>query len=95
MGAQDDYQKKMDAQLHEWQAKIEVLKAKAEKAEAEQKIKYHEEIETLRKLQQQVEAKLDQLRNAGSGAWDELKSGVDRAVQDLQGAVESALDKFK
>lgn len=39
MGAKKVYQEKMDAQLREWRAKIDLLKARADKAEAEQRIK--------------------------------------------------------
>jgi hypothetical protein len=35
MGAKKAYQDKMEAQLKEWRAKIDVLKAKADKAEAD------------------------------------------------------------
>jgi predicted nuclease with TOPRIM domain len=59
---------KMNARLREWQAKIDALKARADQAEAEQKIRYNEEIETLRTKQQKVQQKLEELRSAGAGA---------------------------
>ncbi|MFN2368127.1 MAG: hypothetical protein ABR605_04160, partial [Desulfurivibrionaceae bacterium] len=51
MTEKEAYQKKRSAQLREWQAKIEGLKAKADKAAAEQQIKFYKEIESLRKKQ--------------------------------------------
>lgn len=95
MGMKESYQEKMDAQLAEWQAKIDTLKAKADKAEAKQKINYYEQIESLRTKQQKLQEKLDELRNAGEGAWEEVKAGVESAWQDLKGAVEKATEKFK
>ena len=94
MELKDAYQDKMNARLREWQAKIDALKARADQAEAEQKIKYYEEIETLRTKQQKVQQKLEELRSAGAGAWEEVKAGVEVAWTDLEDAVQRAADKF-
>jgi uncharacterized coiled-coil DUF342 family protein len=95
MGLKEAYQDKMHAELKEWQAKIDMLKAKAGKAEAEQKIKYYEQIESLRTKQQQVHEKLDGLRSASESAWEEAKAGVEIAWEDLKLSVERAVEKFK
>lgn len=95
MNLKEAYQQKMDAQFKEWQAKIDLLKAKADQAKAEQKIKYYEQIESLRVKQQHVHEKLEEMRSASESAWEELKAGVDLAWQDLKGSVERAMDKFK
>lgn len=89
------YEDKMDARLREWQAKIDVLKARVDKATAEQKIKYNKDIESLRNRQQQLYKKLDELRSAGSDGWEDLKTGVDQAYHDLKSAVERAGEKFE
>lgn len=95
MAIKKAYQEKMEAQLKEWQTKIDALKAKADRAKAEQKIKYDEQIESLRSKQQHVREKLDELRSASEGAWEEVKSGVEQAWQDLRNAYERAVEKFK
>lgn len=89
------YQEKMNAQLGEWQSKIDQLKARADKAKAEQKLKYYEEIESLRTKQQHAYEKLDELKLASESTWEELKTGVDLAWHDLHGAFERARKKFK
>lgn len=94
MSQKKAYEQKMDAQIKEWQAKIDVLKAKAEKAGADQKVKYYENIESLKAKKKNVEEKLNQLKTSGENAWDELKEGVEKAWDDLKGAVESASKKF-
>jgi hypothetical protein len=93
MEMKEAYRDKMDARLREWQAKIDALKARADQAGAGQKIKYYEEIESLRTKQQQVHEKLEKLRTAGAGAWDEVKAGVEAAWTDLQDAAQRAMDK--
>lgn len=95
MGIKEAYQQKMNAQLQEWQQKIDLLKSQADKAEAEQKIKYYEQIESLRAKQVAVHEKMDELRTAGEGAWEDVKAGVELAWRDLEDAYERAVSKFK
>jgi len=95
MGIKEAYQDKMNARLREWQGKIDVLKAKADQAEAEQKIRLYENIESLRMKQQHVHEKLDELHSASEGAWEEVKAGVELAWRDLQDAIGRAVEKFK
>lgn len=95
MGKKEEYHELLDARLDEVQAKIDVLKAKAERAKAEQKVKYHAEIDKLREKHQHVRKKLHELRSASEGAWAEIKAGVDFAWEDLSDAVHRATRKFK
>jgi uncharacterized coiled-coil DUF342 family protein len=94
MNMKNAYQDKMDARLREWQANIDALRARADQVGAEQRIKYYEEIESLRTKQQRVHEKLEELRTAGTDAWEEVKTGVEVAWSDLQDAVQRARDKF-
>ena len=48
MGMKEAYEKKLQAQLDEWGAEIDKLKAKADKAEADAQLDYYKEIEELR-----------------------------------------------
>jgi hypothetical protein len=89
------YQEKMEAQLREWAAKIDGLKAKADKAKAEVKIKYYGQILELRIKQEVARQKLHELRESGDEAWEELKVGVDRALGDLKGSLNRAVSRFK
>lgn len=95
MSMKEAYHKKMEAQLKEWSAKIDALKAKADKAGAEQKIKYYEHIESLRARQRKVGEKLDKLRASSETAWEELRGSVEHAWEELKNAVERAGKKFK
>jgi len=95
MGKKQDYEQKMAAQLREWQARIDVLKAKAEKAGAEQKIAYHEQLENLRKHERKARERLDELRDAGEDAWENLVDGLESAGSDLKSAFERAAGKIR
>ena len=95
VGKKEAYREKRQAQLREWKAKIAVLKARADKAKAEQKIRYYETLEALQEKYQRAHKKLEALGAAGEDAWEKLTDGVEAAWQDLREAIERATDKFK
>jgi hypothetical protein len=89
------YQEKIESQMKEFAAKIDVLASKAGKAKAEGKVKYYEQIADLRAKQESIRQKLQGLREPGGEAWNDLKQGVDSAIDDLKVAVQSAVSRFK
>lgn len=89
------YREKLEAQMREWSAKIDVLKAKADQAEAEAKIEYRNRIEDLRQKKEALRVKLGELQNASDAAWKDIKAGTEKAAADLKDALQSALAKFK
>ena len=95
MDMKQAYEEKLEAQLREWQAKIDQLKARADRAEAEKKIDYQQEIDSLQARQQALQEKLEELRGAGEDAWEEVKAGAELAWRDLEQAVNRAFDHFK
>ncbi len=88
-------QERIEAQLKEWAAKIELLKAKADKAKAELKVKYGEEIEELQKRKEAAQLKLREIKASGGETLKELKVGVDRKFKDVKGALDRAASRFK
>ena len=54
MNKKEAYEKKFEAQLDEWKAEADILRAKADKADAEVRIKYHEQIQKLQTKQQEA-----------------------------------------
>jgi TolA-binding protein len=95
MGTKEDYQQKLEAQLREWQAKLDQLQAKKDQAEADQKIAYKEQIDDLEAKKRALEQKLDELQDAGGDAWEEVKSGTEKAWNDLDAAFSRALERFR
>ncbi|HEU18598.1 MAG TPA: DUF2254 domain-containing protein [Deltaproteobacteria bacterium] len=86
---------KLAAQLKQWDADIDKLEAKAEKAKAEAKADYQKQIEDLRDKKQTAKDKLDEVKQAGEEAWEELKSGAEEAFDTMKNAFQSAIAKFK
>ena len=77
---------KMETQLGQWGAKLDELVAKAEEAGTEAKSDYRKHIDDLKAKHQVAQAKLDELRAAGSEEWETFKVGVESACNELEAA---------
>jgi hypothetical protein len=75
----DAYVKKLKAKIDEWNAEIDKLAAKAEQAEADSKIAYHERLDDLRTKRKDMEDKMAALQQAGEGSWQGLKQGLEQS----------------
>jgi TolA-binding protein len=86
----DAYTSKLNAQLKEWNAKVDELRVKGQNATAEAKAQLNKQLEELAAKRSAAEKKLKELQSAGADKFQMLKQGVDQAWQDLRGAVERA-----
>ncbi|MDD5287307.1 MAG: hypothetical protein PHD54_15760 [Desulfuromonadaceae bacterium] len=95
MNSRDEYVRKMQTKLEEWNAEINMLTVKADKVKAELRNDYNEQIESLKAKQTVARQKIEQLQEAGESAWDDLTSGVEKAWTALGEAMDSARSRFK
>jgi predicted nucleic acid-binding Zn-ribbon protein len=91
MSTRDEYVQKMHALLDELNGEIDALTQRAENAGAD----VRDEIAELRARQDEARSKLASLRDAGDGAWQDLKAGVEMAWDAIGTAIESARSRFK
>ena len=80
------YRRKIEAQLQEIDAKIDVLKAKVSKAGVDARIELEERLEALRGKRRDLSAGIDRLKDAGEDAWEDLKGGIENAWDEVQEA---------
>lgn len=95
MDTKQSYMEKLEAQLNEWTAQIDQLRAKPDGAKADAKLEYQQQIDHLQTKKDQVQGKLNEIKQAGEGAWESLREGVEAAVTDLKAAVDRAMSKFQ
>lgn len=95
METKEEYHGKMEAQLSEWGAEIDKLKVRADKAAADTRQGYYDEIDALRAKQASLQAKLQELKTSNSGAWGDLKEGLDRSWNEVKDSVSKATARFK
>jgi uncharacterized coiled-coil DUF342 family protein len=95
MSTRDEYVRRMQAKLEEWNADIDALTAKGSEVSAELRSEYRQQIEALKVKQAAARQKLEELQNSGGNAWEDLKAGVDLAWDAINEAVDSARSRFK
>ena len=95
MSALDAYQQKLQAQLNEWKAQADVLKAKAEGVSADMKIELSNHLEQLKSLQAEAQGKFDELRSVGESKVVDLKTTVDGLVGEATSTLKSLVDRLK
>jgi len=93
--ARKAYEETLDTQVDEWNAQIDLLRAKADTIRAEVKIEYCKTIEALQRKQNDAKAKLGELKTSGDEAWEELKTGAENAWADVKTAYHDASSMFK
>lgn len=95
MSSRDEYVRKMQAKLEEWNADIDKLTAKANEVSADIRSEYGEQIEALKAKQAAARQKIEEVQKSGENAWQDLKSGVELAWGAIEEAIDSAKSRFK
>ena len=95
MATKEAYQQKLAAQLKEWDAKLDQLSAKAQKATAEARIKYENELEVLKGKLAAAHKKFEELGKRSENAWEDMKGGVENVWDEMNKAIEKLAARFK
>ncbi|MGY6529836.1 MAG: sll1863 family stress response protein [Cyanobacterium sp.] len=88
-------QGQMENTLKEWGAKIDSLKAEADKVGEDAQADLHKKIEYLEGKKAEMEANLQKLKESSDDAWESVVTGFKGAWEELGGAFEEAASKFK
>jgi uncharacterized protein YhaN len=94
METRDEYQGKMESQFSEWGKEIDNLKARADKAAADTRQGYYDEIEALRAKESSMRTKLQELKTSGDDAWGDLKEGLDNSWNQVKDSFNKAAARF-
>ncbi len=90
MTPQTAYVEKAKAQLREWNAAFDLLRAKMGTAAVSARVGIERELDALKDKEMAVEKKLEDVFHASGKAWDEVKSGFETGWHDVQTALEKA-----
>jgi len=101
-----DYAEKTKAHIDQIAGEIEKLQARTDKvmeelrAEYDRKLRevsdeYDRKLQEFRGSEQDMGKKIEKIRIAGSGAFEEMKAGADLAIADMKNAAARAKEKFK
>jgi len=86
---------KMEAQLKVWDAEIQTLSAKAEKARVDLKADLQAQIKTLVSKRDGAQKRLQELREKSGDAWEDLRGGIEAAWRDLKERIDRAVERLK
>ncbi|HAD04007.1 MAG: hypothetical protein A2091_04030 [Desulfuromonadales bacterium GWD2_61_12] len=95
MSSRDEYVRKLQTKLEEWNSDIDALSARASEVATEVKHEYNEQIEVLKTKQAEARQKIEELQKAGENAWVDLKAGIELAKTAMGEAIDSARARFK
>lgn len=85
----------MEAQLNNFDERIARLRSRAETLSGVARESADRKIDTLIKKRDKAYQRLRSLKSAGSDAWDDLKSGLQSAMFELNRAMKEAADEFR
>jgi Skp family chaperone for outer membrane proteins len=88
----DEFVGKAQKELAELKKKMAELRKKAKKLSGEAKAKLDRQIQNLEPELKAAEQKLADLKSATGEKWEELKSGVSRAIDRLKQAMQNTRD---
>lgn len=95
METRELYKQKAEAQIKEWGAKLDALKAQAEKLTAQAKLSIQPHIDAAHAKFTAAQNALDKAEAATDEKWDEITKDIECAWNDFKGALEGTFDAFK
>ena len=95
MATKEAYRQKLEAQLAEWDARLDVLNAQARKASAEARIDYENELQGLKRQRERARETLAELGRRSETAWEDVKVGAERAWDEMGKALDKVAARFK
>lgn len=94
MGLREAYLDRVEAQIKEWDADFEKMKAKAQIASAEARIEYYNKVEGLKARSDQFKTEFARVKESSGEAWEELKGGLDKAYNELSSTFSDFKETF-
>jgi len=88
------FHEQMKTRLAKYNDDIDQLQANAEKLGGDTKAKAEQQLTALRQKRDEVSEKLKELSSSSGDAWEQLKSGIDAAMDDLGNAYKKAVAEF-
>jgi chromosome segregation ATPase len=95
MATKEAYRKKLEAQLRQWDAKLDLWSASAQKATADARIRYENELEALKVKRAAAHRKLEELGQRSEDAWEDMRDAMEKAWDEMGKAMEKVAARFK
>ncbi|MFA5982922.1 MAG: hypothetical protein WC782_02810 [Methylococcaceae bacterium] len=87
------YKEKVDAQLKEWEAKAELLKAKSINLAADAKLELEKQIQHIDSHKSELAAYCEQVNERAGDAWEDVKDEAEDKWKKFSESVQSFVSK--
>jgi len=91
----DEFVQKLKLKLDEWNADIEQLEGRAQRAGGRIREESGQLVARLRERRDHIEEDLRELRQSAGEAWHDLREGLEEAGEDLRAAIADARKHMK
>lgn len=88
------YEETVASQLKVWDDEIEHLDARADIIMAQVEDRYYCLLKSLRAREREVRVRLEQLREAGDGCWEDLRVDLLARTEDMKAALGDAVEEI-
>lgn len=95
MSSREEYTRRLQEKLVEWNAEIDTLIIKAGEVMADIRDEFNEQLEALKTLLAFIRQKFEDLQQVSEIAWEILKSGIDLAWTSMEEAIEAARSRVR
>lgn len=89
------YMEKIDANLAQYNAKLALMKARVAEVHADMKIEYISQLDALETKRDDFLVKYEKLKATNGQAWLDIKTGTEKAWNEMEGSIEKAVSRFK
>lgn len=94
MGNREEYIDKLAARLKKWDAEIQKLEDKAEKAKTDVKVTYTEKANELRANKESIQQKIKDFHDTNEETFGSIKDGIEDSLTRLTRAINDTFAKF-
>ena len=94
MGNREEYIDNLAARLKKWDAEIQKLEDKAEKAKTDVKAKYTEKADELRAKKESIQQKIKDFHDTNEETFGSIKDGIEDSLTRLTRAINDTFAKF-
>lgn len=95
MSDRDEYAKKIQRKLDEWDSDIEELKDKLAAASADAKVAMDDKLKQLSKQRDEISDKLDELQDAGEDVWEDVRDNIESGWKHVTAEFEDLVKRLK
>ena len=94
MTSRHEYIDKLKDKLDEWDADIDELEERAQKAKTNLEFELKDQITALKLKRDIAKLKLAEIKDASEEAWEDIKAGAEEAWADVKDAMDKAKSHF-